>query len=312
MTEHVCPVGALTTKDFRFKARVWFLRTVPSICQGCATGCNAHLDYDPRSNKAYRYRPRDNERVNKFWMCDEGMLSYKEAHDSRVIEAKVRGVATSTARALEEVKSLFSGVPAGSVAVVLSARYSLEDNWALRELGTVLLGSANVYMTGRPEGYEDDILIHRDKNSNTSGVLQLAPAARRLAALLDDVKASRVTHVIALGGAASVAPEALAATTLVSISAHEGPLTRLATVLLPATSWAEHAGTYVNAKGIRQVAEKALQPQGACRPAWEQVAGVASALGYEPSWLKLKHIRGQLMGTAATEAVTSPSAVPAE
>ncbi len=65
MTEHVCPVGALTTQDFRFKARVWFLRTAPAICQGCATGCNAHLDYDPRYNKAYRYRPRDNEKVNE-------------------------------------------------------------------------------------------------------------------------------------------------------------------------------------------------------------------------------------------------------
>ncbi len=90
MTEHVCPVGALTTKDFRFKARVWFLRTAKSVCQGCATGCNAHLDYDPRYNKAYRYRPRDNEAVNKYWMCDEGMLSYKEAHEGRLLEATRR------------------------------------------------------------------------------------------------------------------------------------------------------------------------------------------------------------------------------
>ena len=64
MTEHVCPVGALTTKDFRFKARVWFLRGAKSIGQGCATGCNAWLDFDPRYNKTERYRPRDNEAVN--------------------------------------------------------------------------------------------------------------------------------------------------------------------------------------------------------------------------------------------------------
>jgi len=89
MTEHVCPVGALTTQDFRFKARVWFLRTAPAVCQGCATGCNAHLDYDPRYNKAYRYRPRDNDKVNKFWIATKGMLTYKDAHDGRVLEAKV-------------------------------------------------------------------------------------------------------------------------------------------------------------------------------------------------------------------------------
>src|SRR4029079_1733439 len=89
MTEHVCPGGALTTKDFRFKARVWFLRTAKSVCQGCATGCNAHLDFDPRSNKAYRYRPRDNEQVNQFWMCDDGMVTYKRAHEGRVMEPRV-------------------------------------------------------------------------------------------------------------------------------------------------------------------------------------------------------------------------------
>src|ERR1039457_360371 len=117
MTEHVCPVGALTTKDFRFKARVWFLRTAASVCQGCATGCNSHLDYDPRNNKAYRYRPRDNEKVNKYWMCDEGMLTYREAHDGRVLEASVRGKPASVAIALDAARELFSGVQHESLAI---------------------------------------------------------------------------------------------------------------------------------------------------------------------------------------------------
>jgi NADH-quinone oxidoreductase subunit G len=309
MTEHVCPVGALTTKDFRFKARVWFLRTAPSVCQGCATGCNAHLDYDPRYNKAYRYRPRDNEKVNKYWMCDEGMLSYKEAHDGRVVEASVDGAASNTAHALDRVKSLFAGVPMEAVGIVLHARYSLEDNWALRELGMVLMGSRNVYWSGRPDGYEDDILIHRDKNSNTKGVQQLAPGAKPFQALVDDVTAGRVTHVIALGGSAPVDAGALRSAKVLTIAAHAGPLTKLAAVVLPATSWAEHSGTYVNAKGMRQIAEKALEPQGDSSPAWKQVAAVATALGYEPSWTKLKQIRAQLIGTAAADAQAAPAAV---
>jgi NADH-quinone oxidoreductase subunit G len=310
MTEHVCPVGALTTKDFRFKARVWFLRTAPSVCQGCATGCNTHLDYDPRYNKAYRYRPRDNEKVNKYWMCDEGMLTYKEAHAGRVVEAKARGVAATMGQALDEVRTLFAGVAPESVAIVLSARYSLEDNWALRELGTVLLGSKNLYWTGRPDGYQDDILIHRDKNSNTKGVQLLAPGAKPFQALVDDVAASRITHVIALGGSTPVAADALSRARLVTIAAHEGPLTKDAKVLLPATSWAEHSGTYVNAKGMRQIAEKALEPQGASAPAWKQVAEVARALGYEPPWTKLKQIRAQLTtGNAAAEVASVGAAI---
>jgi NADH-quinone oxidoreductase subunit G len=304
MTEHVCPVGALTTKDFRFKARVWFLRSAPSVCQGCATGCNAHLDYDPRYNKAYRYRPRDNEKVNKYWMCDEGMLTYKEAHDGRVLEASVDSATRTTAQALEEAKALLSGVPMDTVAIVLSARYSLEDNWALRELGLVLMGTRNVYVSGRPDGYEDDILIHHDKNSNTRGVAELVPGAKSFEALVDDVAARRITHVIALGGSAPVNAGPLGAAKLVTIAAHGGPLTQLARVVLPATSWAEHSGTYVNAKGMRQIADKALEPLGASKPAWKQLADLATALGYEPSWVKLKHIRGQLIGSASPDAST--------
>src|SRR5579863_4790396 len=128
MTEHVCPVGALTTKDFRFKARVWFLRTAPSVCQGCATGCNAHLDYDPRYNKAYRYRPRDNEKVNKFWMCDDGMLTYKEAHAARIVEARVRGEFATVPQAVEQARAMLVAAAKPAVAFVLSAAHSLEDN----------------------------------------------------------------------------------------------------------------------------------------------------------------------------------------
>ncbi|HLK38678.1 MAG TPA: 2Fe-2S iron-sulfur cluster-binding protein [Polyangiaceae bacterium] len=314
MTEHVCPVGALTTKDFRFKARVWFLKTAPAICQGCATGCNAHLDYDPRYSKVYRYRPRDNEKVNKYWMCDEGMLSYKEAHEGRLLEPKVRGVAMPTAKALEEIKSLFAGVPKDVVAIVLSASHSLEDNWALLELGTVLLGAKHVYVSGRPDGYADDILIHRDKNSNTRGVMELAPNAKPLSALVADAKAG-LTHVLALGGAAPSDVGDLRSLKVVTVAAHEGPLTSIATVALPAASWAEASGTYVNAKGIRQGSEKALEPQGASKPAWRQLADVAAALGFEATWSKLRQIRTNLIGTGAassTPALSNARAASAE
>lgn len=308
MTEHVCPVGALTTQDFRFKARVWFLRTASAVCQGCATGCNAHLDYDPRQNKVYRYRPRDNERVNRFWMCDEGMLSYRRAHDGRVLEARVSGAQVPLAKALEEAKGLFADAPKESVAVVLSAEHSLEDNWAMLELGTVLVGATNVYVSRQPDGYADDILIHRDKNSNALGVEQLAPGVRPLQALLDDLAEGRVTHVLALGAAAPDEAHALKRANVITIAAHGGPLADAASVLLPATSWAEQAGTYVNAKGIRQVSEKALEPQGASKPAWRQIADVAAALGYAVSWTKLKQVRAHLMGSVRTDAPSAATA----
>ena len=74
-TVDICPVGALTAKDFRFKQRVWYLKTADSICTGCSTGCNIHLDYNEEG--VFRVRPRYNEQVNKHWMCDEGRLVYQ-------------------------------------------------------------------------------------------------------------------------------------------------------------------------------------------------------------------------------------------
>ena len=319
MTEHVCPVGALTTVDFRFKARVWFLRTAKTVCQGCATGCNAHLDYDPRYNKVYRYRPRDNEQVNAYWMCDEGMVSYKRAHEARVVEPRVKGSVVGVKKALTEAKSYFEAVPGETIAVVLSAQHSLEDNWALRELAGAYLGTRAIYATGLPEGYHDAILIHEDKNPNTRGVLELAPGVRSFSSLLDDIEAGRVTHVIALGGETPVdsaadlgeraknALERLQA--LVTIAAHDGLLARAAHVLLPAASWAEASGTYVNAKGIHQVTEKAIEPQGVSEPAWKFVADVGQALGYDSSWTKLKQVRARLTSapTVPDAAAVSPS-----
>src|SRR5690606_24853034 len=138
MTEHVCPVGALTTKDFRFKARVWFLRSAKSVCQGCATGCNSHLDYDPRHNRVYRYRPRANEAVKKYWVCDEGMLSYKAAHEGRIIDARVGRKKASLEAAVGEAQKRLSDTPKDAIAIVLSAQHSLEDNWAMHELARLL------------------------------------------------------------------------------------------------------------------------------------------------------------------------------
>jgi NADH-quinone oxidoreductase subunit G len=300
MTEHVCPVGALTTVDFRFKARVWFLRSVPSICQGCATGCNTHLDYDPRYNRVYRYRPRDNEEVNKYWMCDDGMLSHHRAHQGRVLDVQISGRTVSHPAAMETIKKLFEGVAPESVAVVFSAQHSLEDNWALRELATAGLGTTALFASGLGEGYEDKILIHKDKNPNTRGVQDLVVGARPISELLSEIAAGRVTHAIALGAAApGVEPKDVATLqslrALVTLTSHEGPLAEAAQVVLPVTSWAESAGTYVNAKGLRQIAEAAIRPLGSARPAWEQIAKLANAMGFEAGWTRLREIRAKLL-----------------
>jgi NADH-quinone oxidoreductase subunit G len=315
MTEHVCPVGALTTKDFRFKARVWFLRTAKSVCQGCATGCNSFLDYDPRNNKAYRYRPRDNEAVNKYWMCDEGMLSYRAAHEGRVTEARIGAEHVTVDAAVTEAKKRLDAGPRDGVAIVLSAQHSLEDNWAFRELGT-LLGATTFYSSGAGTGYVDEILISADKNPNTQGVMALVPNVRSYRQLVDDIRGGRVTQVLAVGGLTERDdPEDKAAlgmlSTLVVVAAHEGALSQAAHVVLPASSWAEASGTYLNKNGRPQVAEKAIADQGASMPAWQHARALAAAFGTPASWSKLKDIHKALAPAPAAASAAAASATPA-
>jgi NADH-quinone oxidoreductase subunit G len=307
MTEHVCPVGALTSSDFRFKARVWFLRSARTICTGCATGCNAYLDYDPRTMTPYRHRPRDNMAVNQYWMCDEGMLSYARVTHGRMLEPRANGKASTLEAALAEAKRRFAGVPKESIAIVLSAQHSSEDNFALYELATKFIGATELFVSGKPNGKRDEILMHEDKNPNTAGVKKLAPAVRPFEDLLERILGGSTTHVIALGSDLPGAPELLEAplaklAALVTIASHDGPLVRRAHAVLPACTWAEAEGTYVNSRGMAQKSERAVPPKGDSRPAWEFVAMLGETLGYATRWKKLKEIR-KAMEPASAEAI---------
>ena len=310
MTEYVCPVGALTATDFRFKARVWFLRSVRSVCVGCATGCNSFTDYDPRNQKVYRYRPRHNDEVNKYWMCDDGMLDYRRVHEGRVLTARVGGERNGRAAAIEKAARALKGVKADKLAVVLSAQHSNEDNFALLTLARDHLGVGDLYVSGKPAGEADDVLRHADKNPNTAGVTALCTSSppRSFSDLGSALDAGRITHVLALGSYASH-PEKVAslkkAQTLVVLATHEGPFTQAATVVVPVGSWAESDGTFVNAKGIAQESERAILPQGDALPGWKVVAELARALGHPALWTKLRDVRAAMAPEAGAQLAES-------
>jgi NADH-quinone oxidoreductase subunit G len=315
MTEHVCPVGALTAKDFRFKARVWFLRSARTVCQGCSTGCNAYLDFDPRSQKAYRHRPRENEEINKYWMCDVGMLSYDRAHVGRITAPSVAGQVVSTKAALEAVRKSFAGVSADQIAVVLSAQHSSEDNFALATLAKTFLGAGDFFLAGKAKGQGDGVLMDADHNPNTRGAVQVASTTppRPFEDLATAVSAGKYTHVLALGADVPVDPSLLDGfgrlAGFVAVSAHEGPLAKAAKIVLPACSWAEADGTFVTGGGIAQRSERAIHPQGESRPGWEWVGLIGDALGHG---LPLRRL-GDLRKAMATEPNASlpPASMPA-
>lgn len=311
MTEYVCPVGALTSIDFRFKARVWFLRSARSVCVGCATGCNSFTDFDPRNQKAYRYRPRENLAVNKFWMCDDGMLDHRRIHEGRVLEARVGGQAASNADALSKAAELLNAAKPDNAAVVLSAEHSQEDNFALLGLAKSL-GFTEIYQSGRPAGQGDDILRHPDKNPNTAGIAALAKSSglKTFAEFVEAIRAGKAQTVIALGSATPTGGGAAALAdvkNLIVISTHEGAFPERARVVLPASSWAESDGTFVNFKGMSQESSKAISPQGSSKPAFRLIAELATLLGKPFTWKKLADLRAT-MTPAAPRSVAPDSA----
>jgi NADH-quinone oxidoreductase subunit G len=278
----ICPVGALTSQDFRFKCRVWFMKTVESVCDQCARGCSVHLDH--HNGEVMRYRPRENRQVNDWWMCDFGRMSYKGLHDNRVLAPVVRqgdkAARATWAEALEATRGALEAASPDKIAVVVSATLDCEALFAVRKLKAAM-PKVRVFATGRPDGHDqDDLLIRNDKNPNRRGLTEILgelPGADVLAA---EVKAGRATHVLVLGEglpakAVAGAPFVAAAVT------HVEPVVDAAHVVLPLQTHAEHDGTYVNFEGQVQRFQGGIPGLGEALAGWSVAARLAKALGHD-------------------------------
>jgi NADH-quinone oxidoreductase subunit G len=305
----ICPVGALTATDFRFRGRVWFMSSARSICTGCSRGCNVHLDY--LQETAYRLRPRENEAVNQEWMCDDGRVTYKAFNAGRALRARLgRGPeareaprAEAAARAAAVLKDFAAR---GQLAALFSPTASLEDVLAACRLAKEL-GLSEVHAGGRPDGWQDDFLKRADENPNRKG-LELAAAAAGLAVrpIADLAKAIGDGRAKALWAVGSEVPSPTAGAVFARLEAFVCQATslddvaRAATVLLPAAPAAECEGTFVNFQGRAQRFERAWSPRGEARPHWALCAELGAALGSgAPAWASAREVFRALGGGLA-------------
>jgi len=251
----VCPVGAWTSADFRFKQRVWFLQPSASICPHCSRGCNIWIDH--RHEEAFRIRPRVNIQVNESWACDEGRLNYHLINDNRLTAPLVnKGGGQKEAswqEALKAAGEILAEAGEG-LSVIVSASLSLEEGKALLSLQESL-GAKVMLNTGKP-GWEDNILRQSDMNANTKGLTDLG-ITETLDTGIDD---SAVLVVFETLGSAPL-PEGFPAPAIV-ISPSVTTAVKAAKVALPAASYAETAGTVVNFVGLSQSYSPALKPKG--------------------------------------------------
>lgn len=277
----ICPVGALTTRDFRFKCRVWLMSSADSICTGCAKGCNVHMEHF--GGQVQRYRPRFNPDVNEYWMCDSGRLSYKQLHTDRLTELRVGDRREDGwPRAARELSRLLAAraIEPSAFAFVYSAQSSCEALFAAREFVAQTLPGAASYFAGNADGKGDTFLQRADRNPNRAGlsaVLGSSVLANDAHALLAALESGSL-RALWLNGTAlpySAAERARFIAALKKLdlfvlqASHASDLAELAHVTLPSATHAEQEGTFINEDGIVQTFTRAFAPTGSVSPDWE-------------------------------------------
>ena len=287
-TVDVCPVGALTSKDFRFAMRAWELDSTPSVCPGCATGCN--IEIHSSRGEIHRLVPRVNPAVNKHWMCDDGRFTYKRvAGNGRLVVPLSAGVPVEWDRGLADAARLLRNAldrDASRVGVVFSAQSTNEDLYALARLAFENVGLTRAYLAGMDQGWSDDILVSADKNPNTAGALAIGGG--RLKSLLDlsnDLKQGRLTTLLVVGeqgvlgsaGAAALPIDRLES--IVVLACRRDDLVEAAHVALPMAAFAEVDGTFTNRHGRVQRIQAAVPYAGDSLPGWEIVSLLSDRLG---------------------------------
>jgi NADH-quinone oxidoreductase subunit G len=295
----LCPVGAMTSADFRFSQRVWFLKKGKSICHGCSKGCNIFIDHNREKYKddiIYRYKPRHNDKVNGYFICDEGRMSYKQENEGRLTEALRKGKtidfaegATLAAKAIDQ---------AAQKLILLSPNLSVEQMVAAQAMakktGARISGYSDGYIV---KGDGDDFLIQDDKSANRAALKMLGIDTTEAAFFEALGQAELLLSVDNdLRGADDKAlKKALKNTVIIALSARVSAMTEQAEIALPLASYSEYDGSVVNCDTILQSFEKAVRKNTPQPDAVEVIRRLGGPLGSrEEIYAELKKGLGPL------------------
>ena len=279
-TVDICPVGALTSKDFRFSMRVWFLRETKSIDVNCGHGTNILIA--SRENIIYRITPRENDFVNSCWMPDSHRLNFHYVNSAqRLKEPIIKGedLPTSWPRAIRTAAEQLIAYP-NATAMIASARMTNEELFLARRLARALNIELFDVLPRPQKG--DGFLISDDGNPNTSGAKLIGLATGRMPEIASGVSSGTIKSLLVLGEDASECgiPEQdlRKLESLVVTGILPDQTTAAATVLLPAASWAEKRGSMINIKGRLQRLNQAISSPGKARDDWEILQDLLQAV----------------------------------
>ncbi|AGH96162.1 2Fe-2S iron-sulfur cluster-binding protein [Pseudobdellovibrio exovorus] len=279
-TVDICPVGALTSKDFRFKQRVWYLKDSETVCNGCSTGCNVKVYFNKEG--LFRVKPKYNAEVNGHWMCDEGRNTYKFVNKEHRLQKSKKFVNGSwqaevhAGQASMEAAQVLKASPAGEIALVLTGQQTVEEYEAILNTFVNTYQTKNVFHWWPQEAQAeefDGLLIRGDKNPNTSGLKQ-ALAKYGITAKWTDleqgIKSGQLKHVVVFGPEnTAVYPDLnqkldlfaqaqnLTYFSTAKVPALENAAALKSVTLIPLKSYIEKDGTFVNYQGRAQQFKKA-------------------------------------------------------
>ena len=288
----ICPVGAITEKEFRFKRRVWKLKKTPSICVGCSTGCNVTIEYD--KNEVFRLKPRDNPDVNRWWMCDQGRLTYK---DLNIRENRVAHPLGKTAEGFQEIswENAFSAIQekiselqptSNEVIGLVDTHASNEELYLFKKLLKEGFDSDQLFFPDleweQPvSDFFINSLITSDKNPNRAGARMLGLKGAKSSEEVSS-KIPTGTKVLLVFGKPfedeNLLSQAGNISLVINIAAWQSGWSETADVTLPGRLHSEKDATYTNKAGRVQRVNTAIRAFHKTRPDWMVLCGLMELL----------------------------------
>lgn len=255
-----CPVGALTSKDFRFKARVWEMSFNNTICPGCSRGCNIRVGV--KNNRVLRIEPYQNKYVNKNWMCDDGRISqYDFINNNRLDKVKIRKdsgfVNTDLETAISYVQSSLKVYDADQVLFLASSMASLETNYLLQKLATNIFKTKNIaYLNRLDEKFGDDFLKTKDRGPNINGLKALGINNITADELISKIHSKKIRAIYILDEDFiyynEIIPVLQDLDFLVIHSSNNNEALQYSNVVFPVATFAEQEGIFVNCEDRAQ------------------------------------------------------------
>jgi len=288
----ICPVGAITEKEFRFKRRVWKLKKTPSICVGCSTGCNVTIEYD--KNEVFRLKPRDNPDVNKWWMCDQGRLTYK---DLNIRENRIAYPLGKTAEGFQEIswENAFSAIQekiselqptSNEVIGLVDTHASNEELYLFKKLLKEGFDSDQLFFPDleweQPvSDFFINSLITSDKSPNRAGARMLGLKGAKSSEEVTS-KIPTGTKVLLVFGKPfedeNLLSQAGNIPLVINIAAWQSGWSETADVTLPGRLHSEKDATYTNKAGRVQRVNTAIRAFHKTRPDWMILCGLMELL----------------------------------